>query len=212
MTPSEIEAVLQVAFTQCDAAFCALTEQQKKIILQVVAQECIRIQSGNSESASGEADLTNPLDSLHPEQREALLQFIKEQQQENRPWKIQLLNDWLHDRDSGSVQFIRDRYGPQWLNRIQQIHLAHYFEQDIDERLKLKIGDRIEVSNRLWEWVQETGACSPEWFLCTVIGLSEATHNEHTATNCLIRFDSGMEYEIQGIYEWNSYYWRWPLA
>ncbi|WP_416670750.1 hypothetical protein [Egbenema bharatensis] len=29
-------------------------------------------------------------------------------------------------------------------------------------------------------------------------------------TNCLIQFDNGMEYEIQGIYEWNRYNWRRP--
>ncbi|MFP5275246.1 hypothetical protein [Coleofasciculus sp.] len=25
----------------------------------------------------------------------------------------------------------------------------------------------------------------------------------------IVRFDHGMEYEIQGIYEWNRYNWRW---
>ena len=205
MTPSEIETALQAAFTQCDAAFCSLTEQQKQILLQVVAQELIANQLPD-------ADPTNPLDALTSEQRQALLQFIKEQQAENRPWKIKLLNDWLHNRDFGSVQFIRDRYGPQWLNRIKPIHLAKYFEQESNERLKLKVGDRIEVSNRLWEWVQESDPCSLEWFACTVIGLYEATQNEGSYTNCLIRFDSGMEYEIQGIYEWNRYHWRWSDA
>ncbi|HEY9646662.1 MAG TPA: hypothetical protein V6C88_09845, partial [Chroococcidiopsis sp.] len=26
---------------------------------------------------------------------------------------------------------------------------------------------------------------------------------------CTVRFDNGMEYEIQGVYEWNRYNWRW---
>jgi hypothetical protein len=51
------------------------------------------------------------------EQRQDLLEFVKEQEKQEYPWKIKLLNDWLHDRNSGTVQFIRDSYGPQWLNR-----------------------------------------------------------------------------------------------
>ncbi|BDI19545.1 hypothetical protein ANSO36C_53470 [Nostoc cf. commune SO-36] len=31
-----------------------------------------------------------------------------------------------------------------------------------------------------------------------------------SSTNCVVRFFNGAEYEIQGIYEWNRYNWRWP--
>ncbi len=132
------------------------------------------------------------------------MEFVKGQEEQNRPWKIQLLNDWLHDRDSGQVQFIRDRYGMQWLNRIKPIHFTQY--ADGEEALKLKVGDRIEISNGLWEWVQETGPCSREWYNCTVIGIN---NSDSTATNCIIRFTNGAEYEIQGVYQWNRYNWRW---
>jgi hypothetical protein len=75
--------------------------------------------------------------------------------------------------------------------------------------LKLKVGDRIEVSNGLWEWVQENGPCSREWFPCTVIGLSQGSDRDRLYYNCVIRFENGTEYEIQGIYQWNRYNWRW---
>ncbi|GAC1460635.1 MAG: hypothetical protein NVS2B14_07900 [Chamaesiphon sp.] len=216
MTPSEIEAALQAAFHECDAVLCPLTQKQKQILLQVVAEELTQTPTGGSVDFD-DANTTNPLKELMIEQRQALLEFVKEQERQNRSWKIKLLNDWLHNRDSGSVQFIRDRYGLQWLNRIKPVHLSEYFEQEW-ETVRLKVGDRIEVANSLWEWVQENGPCSQQWFPCTVVGVSEATEGDREAsseeafsyTNCLIRFDRGMEYEIQGIYEWNRYNWRWP--
>lgn len=218
MTPAEIEAAMLAAFNQCDAAFCPLTERQKQILLQVVAQEFSVNPLGDQATGDRSGATINPLDELAAEERQALLQFVKEQERQNRSWKITLLNDWLHNRDSGAIQFIRDRYGFQWLNRIKPIHLAEYFEQETDGTLKLKVGDRIEVSNGLWEWVQETGPYSQEWFPCTVIGLYETTQGEREASreatrsysNCIIRFESGIVYEIQGIYEWNRYKWRWP--
>jgi hypothetical protein len=158
-----------------------------------------------------EGEGANPLDELTPEQRQALLQFVKEQEKLDCPWKIKLLNDWLHDRNSGTVQFIRDEYGPQWLNRVKAVHLAQYFEAETSssDGLKLKVGDRIEVSNALWEWVQENGPCSREWFPCTVIRLSQASDSSDSYHNGIIRFDNGTEYEIQGICEWNRYNWRY---
>ena len=209
MTPDEIEAALQAAFNRCDTANCPLTARQKQILLQVVEELMLR----NLElldTSTLESDLANPLDELTAEQRQSFLQFVNEQEQQNLPWKIQLLNDWLHERDSGQVQFIRDRYGPQWLNRIKPSHFARYAEVDGEEALKLKVGDRIEVSNGLWEWVQETGPCSREWFTCTVISVNEIGEGNYASINCIIRFNNGAEYEIQGIYQWNRYNWRWP--
>ncbi len=211
MTPADIKAVLQAAFLECEAVLSPLTDQQKQILLQVVAESVTRESLSSSANSDPDSEIGNPLDELTPEQRQALLQFVKEQEKLDRPWKIKLLNDWLHNRNSGSVQFIRDRYGPQWLNRIKPIHLAQYFEAEASaDGLKLKVGDRIEVSNGLWEWVQENGPCSREWFPCTVVGLSQWSDSDCSYDNCVIRFDNGTEYEIQGVYQWNRYNWRWP--
>jgi hypothetical protein len=210
MNPAEIEAVLQVAFIQCEAVLCPLTEQQKQILLQVLTESLTRESLSSSANGNQDNETANPLDELTPEQRQALLQFVKAQEQQDTPWKIRLLNDWLHNRDSGAVQFIRDRYGPQWLNRIKPVHLTQYLEAETSlDGLKLKVGDRIEVSNGLWEWVQENGPCSREWFPCTVVGLSQGSDRDRLYYNCVIRFENGTEYEIQGIYQWNRYNWRW---
>ncbi|MBH8551923.1 hypothetical protein I8751_05925 [Nostocaceae cyanobacterium CENA357] len=201
MTPDEIETALQAAFNSCDAASCPLTDIQKQILLQVVEQ----IQ-GNSKSRT--SDVANPLDDLTPEELEIFLQFVKTQEQQNRTWKVQLLNDWLHDNDSGEVKFIRQRYGLQWLNRLQSCHFDKY--SYFEDALKLRVGDRIEVSNAMWEWVQENGPCKREWFGCIVLEVNEINNGDDSSTNCTVRFYSGAEYEIQGIYEWNRYNWRWP--
>ncbi len=201
MTPDEIETALQAAFNSCDAASCPLTDIQKQILLQVVEQ----IQ-GNSKSRT--SDVANPLDDLTSEELEIFLQFVKTQEQQNRTWKVQLLNDWLHDNDSGEVKFIRQRYGLQWLNRVQSCHFDKY--SYFEDALKLRVGDRIEVSNAMWEWVQENGPCKREWFGCIVLEVNEINNGDDSSTNCIVRFYSGAEYEIQGIYEWNRYNWRWP--
>lgn len=206
MTPAEIEAALQAAFNRCVTASCPLTEQQKQILLQVV--EVTRKQLNPNTTAG--ADTVNPLDELTLDQRQQFLRFVKGQEQQNLNWKIQLMNDWLQERDSGPVQFIRARYGPQWLNRIEPVHFAKYAELEGEEALKLKVGDRIEVSNGLWEWVQESGPCRREWFLCTVVSVGESGSDDNTSTSCVIRFNSGAEYELQGMYQWNRYNWRWP--
>lgn len=207
MTPVEIEAALQAAFNRCEVASCPLTDSQKEILLQVV-EELTR--KDIKQDTAQELDTANPLDELTLEQRRSFLQFVKELEQQNRPWKIQLLNDWLQECDSGPVQFIRDLYGPQWLSRVKTVHFAKYAELEGEEALKLKVGDRIEVSNGLWEWVQDTGPCSREWFLCTVIRVNVTGNGEGADTNCIIRFNNGAEYEIQGMYQWNRYNWRWP--
>jgi hypothetical protein len=201
MTPDEIEAAILAAFDRCDAVSCPLTDTQKQILLQVVEQ----IQ-GNS--ISGMSNIANPLDELTPEELEAFLQFVKDEEQRSRTWKVQLLNDWLLENDSGTVQFIRKRYGLQWLNRVESYHFDKY--SYFEDALKLRVGDRIEVSNALWEWVQEDGPCKREWFPCMVIHIEEISDYNDSSTNCVVRFFNGAEYEIQGIYEWNRYNWRWP--
>lgn len=200
MTPDEIEAAMLAAFNDCDAASCPLTDTQKQILLQMVEQ----IQ-GNTSGASG---IANPLDELNPEELEVFLQFVKDEEQLNRTWKVQLLNDWLLENDSGTVQFIRQRYGLQWLNRVESYHFDKY--SYFEDALKLRVGDRIEVSNALWEWVQEDGPCKREWFPCMVIQVEEISNSDDSSTNCVVRFFNGAEYEIQGMYEWNRYNWRWP--
>ncbi len=209
MTPSEFEAALQAAFNRCDAASCPLNEQQKQILQQAV-EKLTRKQTESLDNSPSGSELTNPLDELTPEQLQSFLEFVKEQEQQNRPWKIQLMNDWLQERNSGAVQFIRDRFGLPWLNRIKPVHFTKYVEIEAEEPLKLKAGDRIEVSNALWEWVQQDGPCSREWVLCTVIQVRETSNGEGASINCIIRFSTGAEYEIQGMYQWNRYNWRWP--
>ena len=208
MNPDEIEAALQTAFKRCHAASCPLTDMQKQILLQVFEQ----IQRNSSPTTS---DITNPLDELTPEELEAFLEFVKAEEEQNRTWKVQLLNDWLLAQDSGKVQFIRQTYGLQWLNRVESYHFDKY--SYLEEALKLRIGDtfgrrshRIEVSNALWEWIPGDDSYQREWFPCMVINIDEIHDNGHTFTNCQIRFFNGTEYDIQGIYEWNRYNWRWP--
>ncbi|MGB7271747.1 MAG: hypothetical protein WBC69_00530 [Geitlerinemataceae cyanobacterium] len=201
MTPEEIEAVLQAAFRQCRDRGFPLDDRQQQILLQAIRQ------LGSAPSP----EEPNPLDELTLEECQFLLEFVKEQDRQNRSWKVMLLEDWLQGRDSGTVQFVRDRCGMDWLDRVQPFHLAAYEEVLEGGRLQVKVGDRLEVSNRLWEWVREDEPSSQEWLACTVIGVSqvEVEDGNATYTNCLIRFESGIEYEIQGIYQWNRYNWRW---
>ena len=200
MTPDEIEVALQAAFNSCDAARCPLTDGQKMILLQVLSKQV------NGNSSQGSSDDVNPLKELTSEELQIFSVFVREQEQQNRSWKVQLLNDWLQEKDSGVVQFLRERYGIQWLNRVEKFHFDEF---DTEENLKLKIGDRIEVCNGLWEWVQEGTSCEPQWFRCTVISLEETVDNDSSYTTCTIRFNNGAEYQIQGIYQWNRYHWRW---
>lgn len=201
MTPDEIATALQTAFSRCDAASCPLTDQQKEILWQFVEEI-------HNQSDSGDSDASNPLDELTPQELEKFLEFVKTEEQQNRTWKVQLLNDWLHNNNSGNVQFIRDRYGLQWLNRVESHHFDKYAH--CEDALKLRVGDRIEVSNALWEWVKDDGPCKRQWFSSIVIQIDEIHHDEDFYTNCIVRFYNGTEYEIQGMYEWNRYNWRWP--
>lgn len=206
MTPEELESALKAAFDHCERAACPLSAEQQQILQQ-------SLQGMLNQTASGQEPGGNPLDQLTPAERQTLLAFIAEQEAQHRPWKITLLNDWLQGNDSGAVQFIRDRYGLSWLDQVQPFHLDHYSDQVAGEVLRLKVGDRIEVTNGLWEWVQEDGPCSREWYPCTVVSIREAIdttgQTSRTQTSCVIRFDTGAEYEIQGVYDWNRPNWRW---
>lgn len=200
MTPAEIEAALREAFAECELASFPLTETQKQILLRILND---RAQPATS------APEPNPLDDLTLEQRQVFLSFIEQQRQQNRSWKAKLLNDWLQGQNSGEMQFIRELYGLPWLERVQPVHIAQYAEE---VAMVLKVGDRIEVSNGLWEWVQEDDPQSQEWFPCTVIQLTDASSPaaaNRRNLSCTVRFDNGMEYEIQGVYDWNRYNWRW---
>lgn len=206
MTDAELEFVIRAAFAECDRAGVPLDAQQKQILIQTI------VANQEADTQASETEV-NPLDALTAEQRRVLLRFVQEQRQADISWKAQLLNDWLNGRESGELQFVREQYGVQWLEQVRPIHLAKYLNEG---DLQLQVGDRIEVSNNLWEWVQDDGPCSREWFPCTVMSIAEVNDTESSLpqsyrryTNCTIRFDSGMEYEIQGVYEWNRYNWRW---
>ncbi len=206
MTQAEIEAALQTAFRHCETAGHPLNAAQQQILLAALRQS-------QCEPSPEPLSAINPLAALTAEQRQALFEFIHDQEQQNKSWKTTLLNDWLHDRASGTVQFIRDSLGLQWLETISSSDLAAYEEST----QLLKVGDRIELSNGLWEWVQDTGPCVREWFVCTVISLTETQSplykegvaESQTSTHCTVRFENGNEYEIQGVYEWNRPNWRW---
>ena len=200
MTPDEIETALQAAFNSCDAASCPLTDKQKQILLGVIEQ-----MQGDNQS---QINIANPLDELSPDELAAFLRFVKATEAQNCTWKVQLLNDWLHENDSGNVQFIRERYGLAWLNRVETYHFNKYCH--IEEALKLRVGDRIEVCNALWEWVQDDGPCQRQWFRGIVLEIDELADGDGFPTNCVVRLYNGSEYQIPGIYQWNRYNWRWP--
>ncbi len=198
MDDQQIQGAIKTILNRCQQAQIPLSQEQATILQQVLIETL-------TSSSTNFPDQANPLHELTAEQRDALLEFIIEQGE--RPWKAKILNDWLQGRDSGKVQFLREAYGPQWLNRVEPYHVAQYLENsDRAEDVQLKVGDRIEVSNLLWEWVQDDD--NQEWFPCTVVSLSQGEYNGHPYQNCTIRFDNGAEWEIPGIYQWNRYYWR----
>ncbi|ACK71726.1 conserved hypothetical protein [Gloeothece citriformis PCC 7424] len=196
MNQAEIETALKAAFKECENALCPLSEEQKEIIRQKVLESYGYLPNSQE----------NPLNQLTTAQRQALLTFIKTQQDQNLSWKATLLNDWLNNEDSGGVQFIRDQYGVAWLDQVQPIHVDQFLLQE--KQKPLEVGDRIEICNGLWEWVQEDSPCPPEWFPCVVVGVSEVVDKDVRYTSCIVRFDTGVEFEIQGVYEWNQSYWR----
>lgn len=179
MSDFDLDAILQDAFQKCDRLGHSLSEEQKWILTQVIQE--------------GILPKHNPIAQLSDDERQALLRFIKA---EGQNWKISLLNDWVQNRDSGDVQFVRDRYGMQWLETITSAHLEEYAG---GEDMKLHIGDRIEVSNALWEWISQDDQC--DWFSCVVIDVGD--------DRATLRFDNGNEFELQGMYDWNRPNWRW---
>jgi hypothetical protein len=195
MSQDEIQAALLDAFQRCEAFGSPLSDNQKQILLLSLGQNWEKNDNNGSENE-------NPLDELTSEELTAFLEFVQIQSANNLSWKAQLLNDWLHGNDSGEVQFIRDRYGIQWLNSLEAYHLEKYRTDN------LKIGDQIEVCNALWEWVKDGGPCQKKWFSCMVISFEEIMDGDDILTNCLVRFPNGVEYEIQGVYLWNKVYWR----
>lgn len=198
MTPDEMESALQAAFNRCDAASCPLNDQQKEILMQMV--ELLQLDS----NLDGFDE--NPLNELAPEELELFLGFVKNQEAQNVSWKVQLLNDWLSGEDSGEVHFIRQRYGLQWLDRLER---RHFDTIALGNPLKLKVGSRIEVCNALWEWVPSGSSQDCEWYPCTVIQIKEVNDGSDSVSNCIVRFQNGAEYEIPGVYEWNQSNWRW---
>lgn len=187
--------MLKAAFRECDRKFCPLSDRQKEIVLKTVLDRLTPRDDGDH----------NPLDELSDEQRSQLLAFIQSQAGEEQSWKIRLLNDWLNGQDSGSVQFIRDNYGFGWLNRVQPIHLSAYLPEIAPP---LSIGDRIEVSSRLWEWAQDENNDDSEWIGATVVGMKMGCDRDAEFAIAIVRFANGDVYEIPGIYEWNRYNWR----
>lgn len=212
MSPAEVYALLNAAFRQCDQQGFPLTARQQVVFMELAAT----LLGAMPDEGEAIAAIANPLDELTDDERQALLSFITHQDNKGARWRATLLNDWLQGNNSGAVQFIRERYGPLWLDRVTDAHVNQYLNQSpsIPQQRQLKVGDRIEVSNRLWEWVQEGTPCDEEWFACTIISLSMPSESDPqpSTVNGVVRFDNGMEYEIQGMNAWNSYSWRWLEA
>lgn len=199
-----LEALLQAVEAACETAQCPLSDRQRQLLNQVLQDFAPGLLQAQP----------NPLEQLAPAERQIFLDFVQQQRQQQRAWKTTLLDDWLQGRDSGAVQVIRDRYGMSWLDRVQPSHLAPYLNAAADQRARLQVGDRIKVTNALWEWVQEDGPCGREWFPCTVVALTEGSASgEATAAiahiSCTVRFDTGNEYEIPAVYDWNRVNWQW---
>jgi hypothetical protein len=199
MNQQEFEAALQAAFQACEQAGLPLDPTQKEILLHRL------------ESSLGEIlpDAENPLDSLTSIERQALIEYVSGCDQNNIDWKAELLNNWLQGQSSGAVQFIRDRYGLQWLEQVKPLHLAAYAD---DKAVRVKVGDRLEVASALWEWVPETQSDGQEWYVCTVIRVFDGGEAEANYTGCTVRMVNGLEYDIHGMYEWNRGNWRWTQS
>lgn len=212
MTEAEIQAIVQAVLGQCEAQGAPLDDLQQQILLRILTQSCLNGKTDGSlrpPVLEGDPNAPNPLAELSEEERQIFLQFVRNQIQQNQSWKLQLLNDWLQGKSSGKVQFIRDRLGMQWLDRVNPVHLSQYLDLEDEDGLQLAVGDVIEVSNGLWEWVQEEGPCQREWVPCRVVGIAQVRDDDRSYTTCTIRFENGTEYEIQGIYDWNRPNWRW---
>lgn len=199
MDQQQITAALRAAFQDCALAGAPLDDQQKQILHRWLTS------SFSSESSL----VVNPLESLSAQERQALVEFVAHCDRNQMDWKTQLLNDWLQGQSSGQVQFIRDRYGMSWLELVQPHHLARYTK---DQQVRVKVGDRLQVSNTLWEWIPESEDETQEWYPCTVIRVFESGDQQSTHPGCTVRLENGQEYDVQGMYEWNHGNWRWHLG
>jgi hypothetical protein len=196
-----LEQALEAAFRQCATAGMALNDVQRQILQQVT--QTVLLKALTSPDAIDPEE--NPLDALTENQRQTLLDFVAECDRTTQNWKTILFNDWLQGRDSGPVQFLRDRYGFDWINRVQRQDINAYTEA---EEQGLKIGDRLEVSSRLWEWIPEDLGEEPEWLPCVLVNLTPPNDLE-TTLNGRVQFENGVELEIQGLNDWNKSNWRY---
>jgi hypothetical protein len=196
MDPSELTAILKAAFLECDRKFCPLSDRQKELVLKTALDRL---------TPSELADY-NPLEELSEAERTQLIAFIQTQDADEQSWKISLLNDWLNGRDSGAVQFIREKFGFNWLSCVQPIHLQPYLPEATPV---LAVGDRIEVSSRLWEWTRDENSEDSEWVAAKVIGIGKGVDPESEFAIAIVQFTNGSKYEISGANEWNRYNWRY---
>jgi hypothetical protein len=196
-----LEQALEAAFRQCATAGMALNDVQRQILQQVTQTVLLKALT----SPDAVDPLENPLDTLTEDQRQTLLDFVTECDRNTQDWKTVLFNDWLQERDSGPVQFLRDRYGFDWINRVQRQNIAAYTEGDEPE---LRIGDRIEVSSRLWEWIPEDLGEESEWIVCTLVNLTAPDSTEATSITGTVQFENDLVLEIQGLNDWNKGNWR----
>jgi hypothetical protein len=196
-----LEQALEAAFRQCATAGMALNDVQRQILQQVT--QTVLIKALTSSDAVDPAE--NPLDVLTEDQCQTLLDFVTECDRSAQDWKTILFNDWLQGRDSGPVQFLRDRYGFDWINRVRRQDITAYAEA---EELELKIGDRLEVSSRLWEWIPEDLGEEPAWIVCTLINLTQPDSSEATSVTGTVQFENDLVLEIEGLNDWNKGNWR----
>jgi hypothetical protein len=197
-----VQNALQAAFHQCEAVGSPLNDVQRQIIQQVAQTMILKVIANPAQSFK-----SNPLEDLPIEQRQALLDYVAECNRNAQDWKTILFNDWIQGRHSGAVQFLRDRYGLDWVNQIQPHHLADYLDTPLTQ---LNLGDRIEVSSRLWEWIPDQTNEEPEWVICTLIHLQENQDTEIPHLDGTVQFENGMELNITGLNEWNQNNWRLP--
>jgi hypothetical protein len=196
-----LEQALEAAFRQCATTGMALNDVQRQILQQVT--QTVLIKALTNPDAVDPDD--NPLDTLTEDQRQTLLDFVAECDRNAQDWKTILFNDWLQGRDSGPVQFLRDRYGFDWINRVQRQDIDAYAEA---KEQALKIGDRIEVSSRLWEWIPEDLGEEPEWIVCTLIDLTQPDSTGATPISGTVQFGNDLVLEIEGLNDWNKGNWR----
>jgi hypothetical protein len=192
---------LETAFRQCGTAGMALNDVQRQILQQVTQTVLIKALL-NPDAVDPDE---NPLDALTEDQCQALLDFIAECDRTTQDWKTILFNDWLQGKDSGPVQFLRDRYGFDWIDRVKRQNIDAYAEAEEQE---LKVGDRLEVSSRLWEWIPEDLGEEPEWIVCTLINLTQPDRGEATTITGTVQFENDLVLEIEGLHDWNKGNWR----